>query len=123
MKLSSRTWWTILCLAVIAVLALQASATNEPVPRAATVVTVEQPDQTGEISGHLKVVNTEASALELEGIDAPIAVTPMTRFSGELALGELREGDKLRIVGVLKPDGKFEAREIYRAGAAEKPQQ
>jgi hypothetical protein len=114
MQNSIRNWWTALSLGAIAALALQAAPPAQlpavPEPAAFTQ------EKTEEIAGKVKSVNMDAKTLECEGADRQIQVTSATKFGGGLTLADLKAGDEVRIVGIAKPDGHFEAREIHRKG-------
>ncbi|HAX41229.1 MAG TPA: hypothetical protein DCY80_01570 [Solibacterales bacterium] len=87
------------------------------------MVHVEQQEQTGEVTGKVKAVNAEDQTFQLEGSDPLIEVNTTTTFGAGLKFSDLKEGDEVRIVGVLRPDGKFEAREIHRQGGAPQSQE
>lgn len=114
MQNSIRNWWTALSLAVIAVLALQAAPPAGVQGPASLPAALISEEKTEEITGKVKTVNLEAKMLQFEGMERQIKITDSTKFSGGLTLNDLKAGDEVRIVGVLKPGGAFEAHEIHR---------
>jgi hypothetical protein len=120
MKESTRNPWAAVSLGIIACMALPAAVLNDPAPSAPAAV---QQEQSSAINGKLKSVNVEAQTLEIEGADHEVVVTATTKFGAGLTLGDLKAGDEIRVSGVVRPDGKFEAREIRRQGGAPQSQE
>jgi hypothetical protein len=117
MNSATKTWWAALILGVLAVMPLSATLLNQ----SATPAQNEQQEKekSSELKGKIKAVNAESQTLEIVGVDHPVEVTASTRFGTGLSLTRLKEGDEVRVVGFVRPDGKFEAREIRLEAAGD----
>jgi hypothetical protein len=116
MNSATKTWWAALILGVLAVMPLSATLLNQDPPQ---VQSEKQEKKTSELKGKIKAVNAESQTLEIVGVDHPVEVTASTRFGTGLSLTRLKEGDEVRVVGFVRPDGKFEAREIRLEAAGD----
>lgn len=90
---------------VYALAPAQAAQTPQPAPR-----TDRQ-----EVSGRIEAVDADRSTLTVRGTSVPIVTTAATRYARGLTFETLKPGMAVRIVAVLRSDGKLEALEVRNA--------
>ncbi len=68
-----------------------------------------------EVTGKIEAVDQDQSVVQVQGTSVPIVTTSSTRYSRGLSFKSLKPGMDVKIVAVLRSDGKLEALEVRSA--------
>ncbi|WP_321472052.1 DUF5666 domain-containing protein [uncultured Paludibaculum sp.] len=68
-----------------------------------------------EVAGKIEAVDADRNVVQVEGTSVPIVATNSTRYSRGLSFSSLKPGMQVRIVAVLRSDGRLEALEVRSA--------
>lgn len=68
-----------------------------------------------EVSGRIEAVDPDRGVVQVQGTSVPIVTTQTTRYARGLSFEALKPGMPVRILAVLRSDGKLEALEVRSA--------
>lgn len=76
---------------------------------------LQQPQPQKEVTGKISAVDKDLKVVEVEGTTESIVTTASTRYAKGLSFKSLKPGMEVKIVAIVRTDGRLEALEVSTA--------